>query len=178
VRALLESDGPQRAACECANNPKYCKRSYYFGYHCVAPVLPDTCTADSDCPSGWTCEPNTAGVDLCVPGFNDPPTGAMKCRPPLWELVGDKTVGGPMKSFPDCPDNSAAGDAGVAATGGSAAIASDASVSTTNALLSQDAGAKGGCACAVVARQRKSQAATWLILAMLFIGRRRRQLAP
>jgi hypothetical protein len=83
-----------------------------------------------------------------------------------------------MKGFPDCPENSAAGDAGVAATGGSAAMVSDASVSTTNALPSQDAGVKGSCACAAAARQRKSEDATWLILAMLLTGRRRRQLAP
>jgi hypothetical protein len=63
---------------------------------CNGPTLPSTCTIDADCPTGWTCEPDTAESTECVPTMHScPPTGCppltgrMACRPPYWELVGD-----------------------------------------------------------------------------------------
>src|SRR5512140_1082056 len=47
---------------------------------CKDPALPLTCTQDAECPTGWTCEPDTAEIADCVPTWRSCPVDG--CPPP------------------------------------------------------------------------------------------------
>jgi len=99
---------------------------------CNGPTLPSTCTIDADCPTGWTCKPDTAESTECVPTMHScPPTGCppltgrMACRPPYWELVGDIRWTGAAFTPGICPivdGGTDLGTGGTSGTGGSTTL--------------------------------------------------------
>jgi len=125
---------------------------------CRAPTLPSPCTVDTDCPAGWTCEPDTAEATKCVPTMRSCPsngcpalTDRMACRPPNWELVGDNRFAGPPFTPGVCSTvgggtggtggTSGAGGSSSARGGGGGVIAIG---GTTQPAVGTGAGGSGG----------------------------------
>ncbi len=108
---------------------------------CKPPPLPTTCATNSDCPTAWTCEPDTALITACVSVTQHcpadgcpPPTGAKSCVPPMFDLVGTLSYAGPPVVLPaSC---SAAGAGGYSpGAGGSGAAGSTGATGTTGCQL-------------------------------------------
>jgi hypothetical protein len=102
-------------------------------------VIEKACTADGDCPSGWSCEDNPEGVCWSGPEGSgcEPADPASLCAPPYADLVGgavrgedgDSTSGGGPSGLPDGgmaepPSTGGAGRPGSAASGDGGAVES------------------------------------------------------
>ena len=124
---------------------------------CTAPALPSTCATDADCPSAWTCEPDTQAVTACIyegprscPNGGCPPpqyTGAKSCMPPLYDLVGPAGFSGAPVVLPaSCPAKAdAGGGAGAQGAAGGSSGASGAAGQPGTAMVGLARTAGGGC---------------------------------
>lgn len=161
---------------QCTQNGTLCQgSSCQFTYSCTWPTLPASCTKNQDCPSGWTCEPDTAQVTACAPVIQHCPlmgcpplTGALLCRPPYFDMVGSSAWSGPAPT-PNNNCSSGGSDADVAGTTEGTFNGTDAGqVANFNDV------SKSGCACQMAPAKLLSSPVLWVIAACFGVLRRRR----
>lgn len=119
---------------------------------CTPPTLPDTCATDSDCPTAWTCEPDTALMTACIPAIRHCPlngcpplTGAKSCVPPLFDLVGPSSYAGPPVSLPKSCSATGVGAGGDGQAAGGAGGGAGGSGSGQTRQSGTAASSSGGC---------------------------------
>lgn len=158
-----------------------------------------TCTADSTCPSGWTCvtppqvtpgcaEPaHVIGFDggTTVPVCDPPPTtpAVSYCMPPYYSIGGGVGFGAPgsaPQTGSSAPTGSAGSptDPGAGNSGdGTATTGSAGSSGAEHAASDSSAKSDGGCDVAPGRRHTANGAAVFSLLGLLAAVRRRRRVA-